>query len=53
MKESSGTNVKSMWDEFQMMISDCEDGNIDLILTKSITKFYQEIRWNASRPSES
>ena len=22
-----------------MMISDCEDGNIDLILTKSITRF--------------
>ena len=34
----SGTNVKHR-DEFQMMISDCEDGNIDLILTKSITRF--------------
>ena len=26
-------------DRFQMMIADCEDGNIDLILTKSITRF--------------
>lgn len=34
----SGTNVKHR-DEFQMMIADCEDGNIDLILTKSITRF--------------
>ena len=37
-KGISGTNVKHR-DEFQMMISDCEDGNIDLILTKSITRF--------------
>lgn len=34
----SGRNVKYR-DEFQMMIADCEDGNIDLILTKSITRF--------------
>ena len=37
-KGISGTNVKHR-DEFQMMISDCEDGNVGLILTKSITRF--------------
>lgn len=26
-------------DEFKMMIEDCEDGNIDMILTKSVTRF--------------
>ena len=26
-------------DEFNMMIEDCEDGNIDMILTKSVTRF--------------
>lgn len=60
----SGTNVKHR-DEFQMMISDCEDGNIDLILTKSITRFARyggmhpdhpkaerDRRWNLLREGE-
>ncbi len=36
--ESSGTKVKNR-DEFQRMIRECEKGNIDLIITKSITRF--------------
>jgi DNA invertase Pin-like site-specific DNA recombinase len=36
--ESSGTKVKNR-DEFQRMITECEKGNIDLIITKSITRF--------------
>lgn len=34
----TGTKVKGR-DEFQTMIQDCEEGNIDLILTKSVTRF--------------
>ena len=34
----TGTKVKGR-DDFQAMIADCEDGDIDLILTKSITRF--------------
>lgn len=34
----TGTKVKSR-DEFQAMIQECENGNIDLIITKSITRF--------------
>lgn len=34
----SATKVKSR-DEFQRMIKDCEKGNIDMIITKSITRF--------------
>lgn len=37
-EEISGTNVKYR-DELQMMIADCGEGNIDLILIKSITRF--------------
>lgn len=36
--ESSGTKVKNR-DGFHQMISECERGNIDLILTKSVTRF--------------
>ena len=36
--ESSGTKVKNR-DEFNLMISECEKGNIDMIITKSITRF--------------
>lgn len=34
----TGTKVKGR-NDFQAMIADCEDGDIDLILTKSITRF--------------
>lgn len=34
----TGTKVKGR-DEFQTMIQNCEDGMIDLILTKSVTRF--------------
>jgi len=34
----SGTKVKSR-DRFQQMIQDCRQGKIDLILTKSVTRF--------------
>lgn len=34
----TGTKVKGR-DEFQTMIQECVDGNIDLILTKSVTRF--------------
>lgn len=36
--ESSGTKVKNR-DEFGRMIKECNKGNIDLIITKSITRF--------------
>ncbi len=36
--ESSGTKVKNR-DDFSRMISDCERGKINLIITKSITRF--------------
>ncbi|MEG0361834.1 MAG: recombinase family protein [Longicatena sp.] len=36
--ESSGTKVKNR-DEFARMITECEKKNIDLIITKSITRF--------------
>ncbi|MFI3225897.1 MAG: recombinase family protein [Clostridia bacterium] len=36
--ESSGTKVKNR-DDFSRMIRDCERGKIDLIITKSITRF--------------
>ncbi|MEA4986957.1 MAG: recombinase family protein [Anaerovorax sp.] len=36
--ESSGTKVKNR-DEFQRMVTECEKENIDLIITKSITRF--------------
>lgn len=35
---TTGTKVKGR-DEFQAMIEACEDGEIDLILTKSVTRF--------------
>ena len=35
---TTGTKVKGR-DEFQTMIQDCEDGIIDLIITKSVTRF--------------
>lgn len=35
---ATGTKVKGR-DEFQAMIKACEDGDIDLILTKSVTRF--------------
>lgn len=34
----SGTSLKHR-DEFNRMISDCEDGKIDLIITKSVSRF--------------
>lgn len=34
----TGTKVKSR-DEFQAMIQECENGNVDLIITKSVTRF--------------
>lgn len=34
----TGTKVKSR-NEFQAMIQECENGNIDLIITKSVTRF--------------
>ena len=34
----SGTKLKSR-DEFQRMIKECENGNIDIIITKSVTRF--------------
>lgn len=34
----TGTKVKDRT-EFQTMIQECEDGNIDLIITKSVTRF--------------
>lgn len=34
----TGTKVKGRY-EFQTMIQECEEGNIDLILTKSVTRF--------------
>lgn len=34
----SGTKIKSR-DEFQRMMRECENGNIDIIVTKSITRF--------------
>lgn len=37
-KAATGTKVKGR-DEFQAMIKACEDGDIDLILTKSVTRF--------------
>ena len=36
--EASGTKVKNR-DEFNRMIDECEKGNINLIITKSITRF--------------
>ena len=34
----SGTKVKSR-DEFLRMMKECENGNIDIIITKSVTRF--------------
>ena len=34
----SGTNTAGR-DEFRRMLADCEDGRIDIILTKSISRF--------------
>lgn len=34
----TGTRIKGR-DEFQTMIEECENGNIDLIITKSVTRF--------------
>jgi DNA invertase Pin-like site-specific DNA recombinase len=34
----SGTNTKKR-DEFQRMINDCHDGKIDMVITKSISRF--------------
>ena len=34
----SGTQIKKR-DEFSQMIKDCEDGKIDIIITKSVTRF--------------
>lgn len=34
----SGTGIKER-DEFQRMLADCENGKIDIILTKSISRF--------------
>ncbi len=34
----SGTQIKKR-DEFSQMIKDCEDGKIDMIITKSVTRF--------------
>ena len=38
----SGTNIKKRKD-FKRMLNDCKEGKIDLIITKSISRF-QEIR---------
>ena len=35
----SGTNTKKKRDEFNRMIEDCDAGKIDLIITKSISRF--------------
>lgn len=35
---ATGTKVKGR-EEFQAMVRACEDGDIDLILTKSVTRF--------------
>ena len=35
---TTGTKVKGR-DEFQAMVQECMDGNIDLIITKSVTRF--------------
>lgn len=37
----SGTNTAKR-DEFNRMIADCEAGKIDLILTKSISRFFRD-----------
>ena len=34
----SGTNTKKR-DEFNRMIAECMDGNIDMVITKSISRF--------------
>ena len=34
----SGTNTKKR-EQFKKMIADCEDGKIDLVITKSISRF--------------
>jgi site-specific DNA recombinase len=34
----SGMNIKKR-DEFQRMINDCNDGKIDMVITKSISRF--------------
>ena len=38
----SGTNTKKR-SEFNRMIEDCEAGNIDMIITKSISRFVQKL----------
>lgn len=35
---ASGTSIKKR-DQFQQMLSDCRDGNIDLIIVKSVSRF--------------
>ena len=37
----SGTNTKKR-EQFKKMIADCEDGKIDLVITKSISRFAKE-----------
>ena len=48
----SGTNTAKR-DEFNRMIADCEAGKIDLILTKSISRFSRNIcrRWSCTAKS--
>lgn len=40
---ASGTNMKKR-PEFQRMIQDCKDGKIDLIVTKSVSRFARNTR---------
>ena len=39
----SGMNTKKR-DEFQRMINDCNDGKIDMVITKSISRFARKYR---------
>ncbi len=37
--DSAVTGTKDLRDEFQRMLTDCKDGKIDMIITKSISRF--------------
>ena len=39
----SGTSIKRR-SEFQRMLRDCEDGKIDIVMTKSISRFARNLR---------
>src|SRR5699024_1486912 len=40
---NSGTSIKRR-SEFQRMLRDCEDGKIDIVMTKSISRFARNLR---------